>query len=104
MWIRKEGAFTGVVPVATFMTAQEILAERSRKLTDQELLEHLKRLYAECGSLSGFIINQALGRATASMYSQRFGCLSRAYQLVISVVLARCHTLVGNTLRAAAIT
>lgn len=28
MWIRKEGAFTGVVPVATFMTAQEILAER----------------------------------------------------------------------------
>ena len=82
MWIRKEGAFTGVVPVATFMTAQEILAERSRKLTDQELLEHLKRLYAECGSLSGFIIKQALGRATASMYSQRFGSLSRAYQLV----------------------
>ena len=34
MWIRKEGAFTGVVPVATFMTAQEILAERSLKLTD----------------------------------------------------------------------
>ncbi len=82
MWIRKEGAFTGVVPVATFMTAQEILAERSRKLTDQELLEHLKRLYAECGSLSGFIINQALGRATTSIYTQRFGSLSRAYQLV----------------------
>jgi DNA invertase Pin-like site-specific DNA recombinase len=82
MWIRKEGAFTGVVPVATFMTAQEILAERSRKLTDQELLEHLKRLYAECGSLSGFIINQAMGRATASVYTQRFGSLSRAYQLV----------------------
>lgn len=82
MWIRKEGAFTGVVPVATFMTAQEILAERSRKLTDQELLEHLKRLHAECGSLSGFIINQALGRATASMYTQRFGSLTRAYQLV----------------------
>jgi hypothetical protein len=82
MWIRKEGAFTGVVPVATFMNAQEILAERSRKLTDQELLEHLKRLYTECGSLSGFIINQALGRVTASMYAQRFGSLTRAYQLV----------------------
>jgi DNA invertase Pin-like site-specific DNA recombinase len=82
MWIRKEGAFAGVVPVDTFLTAQEILAERSRKLTDQELLEHLKRLYAECGNLSGFIINQAMGRATASMYAQRFGSLSRAYQLV----------------------
>ena len=82
MWIRKEGAFTGVVPVATFMTAQEVLAERSRKLTDQELLEHLKRLYAECGSLSGLIINQAMGRATASMVANRFGSLSRAYQLI----------------------
>lgn len=31
---------------------------------------------------SGFIINQAMGRATASVYTQRFGSLSRAYQLV----------------------
>jgi len=31
MWIRKEGAFDGIVPVATFMAAQEILAERSRR-------------------------------------------------------------------------
>ena len=82
MWIRKDGAFTGVVPVATFLTAQEILAERSRKLTDQELLEHLKSLYTESGSLSGLIINQALGRATAGVYAQRFGSLTRAYQLV----------------------
>jgi hypothetical protein len=28
MWIRNEGAFDGIVPVATFMAAQEILAER----------------------------------------------------------------------------
>lgn len=45
-------------------------------------VEHLKRLYAECGFLSGFIINQAMGRATASIYTQRFCSLSRAYQLV----------------------
>lgn len=42
MWIRKEGAFDGIVPVTTFMAAQEILAERSKKLTDAELLDHLK--------------------------------------------------------------
>ena len=37
--------------VATFMAAQETLAERSKKLTDAELLDHLKALYAECGRL-----------------------------------------------------
>ena len=58
MWIRKEGAFDGIVPVATFMAAQEILADRSKKLTDAELLDHLKALYVECGRLSGLIIDQ----------------------------------------------
>jgi len=82
MWIRKDGAFAPVVPVATFMAAQEILAERSRKLSDQELLEHLQRLYAETGSLSGSLIDQALGSASASVYVSRFGSLSQAYERV----------------------
>ena len=82
MWLRKEGAFDGIVPLATFMSAQEILAERSRRRSDEELLEHLKRLYAECGTLSGFIINQAMGCPTAAVYAQRFGSLTRAYQLI----------------------
>ena len=82
MWIRKEGAFDGIVPVATFMAAQEILAERSKKLTDAELLDHLKALYAECGRLSGFIIDQAPALPSAATYIQRFGSLTRAYELV----------------------
>ncbi|NCV41055.1 MAG: recombinase family protein, partial [Betaproteobacteria bacterium] len=63
MWIRKEGAFDGIVPVATFMAAQEILAERSKKLTDAELLDHLKALYAECGRLSGLEFAHRSARA-----------------------------------------
>lgn len=82
MWIRKEGAFDGIVPVAIFMAAQEILAERSKKLTDAELLDHLKALYAECGRLSGFIIDQAPALPSAATYIQRFGSLTRAYELV----------------------
>ena len=82
MWIRKEGAFDGIVPVATFMSAQEILAERSKKLTDAELLDHLKALYAECGRLSGFIIDQAPALPSAATYIQRFVSLTRAYELV----------------------
>jgi len=82
MWIRKEGAFEGIVPLDTFLKAQEVLAERTRRYSDEELLFHLKRLYAECGTLSGFIINQAPGLPCAITFAQRFGSLSRAYELV----------------------
>ena len=82
MWIRKEGAYEGVVSLDTFMRAQEVLADRSRRLSDEELLQHLKRLYDSCGHLSGFIINQADDMPTAATYAQRFGSLSRAYELV----------------------
>ena len=82
MWIRKEGAFDGIVPVATFMAAQEILADRSKKLTDAELLDHLKALYVECGRLSGLIIDQVPNGPPATLYASRFGSLIRAYELV----------------------
>lgn len=82
MWIRKEGAYDGVVSVETFMRAQEILTQRTRRLSDEELLEHLRRLYESCGQLSGFIINQAPDIPRASTYAQRFGSLTRAYELV----------------------
>ena len=82
MWIRKEGAFEGIVPLGTFLAAQEVLAERSKRLTDEELIHHLKALYAECGRLSGFIIDQANALPSAATYKSRFGSLTRAYELV----------------------
>ena len=82
MWIRKEGAFEGIVPLETFLSAQETLAERNRRLSDDELLDHLRRLYADCGTLSGFIIDEAPDMPGANTYIQRFGSLSRAYEMV----------------------
>jgi DNA invertase Pin-like site-specific DNA recombinase len=82
MWIRKEGAYEGIVPLDTFMQAQEIHTERSRKYSDEELLEHLKRLYQDCGYLSGVVIDQAENMPGAATYAQRFGSLTRAYELV----------------------
>ncbi len=82
MWIRKEGAYEGIVSLDTFMQAQEILASRSRRLSDEELLAHLKQLYERCGYLSGLIINQAEDMPNATTYAQRFGSLHRAYELV----------------------
>ena len=44
MWVRKEGAFEGIVPLEFFLTAQEIITAWSARLSDEELLDHLKRL------------------------------------------------------------
>lgn len=82
MWIRKEGAFEGIVPLEVFMTAQEIITTRSAKLSDEELLEHLQRLYADAGELSGVMIDQAPDMPSSSAYRTRFGSLARAYELI----------------------
>ena len=82
MWIRKQGAFEGIVSVDTFMAAQEILAERSRRYSDDELLAHLQALFRERGTLSGLIINEAIALPSAATYIQRFGSLSKAYEMV----------------------
>jgi DNA invertase Pin-like site-specific DNA recombinase len=82
MWIRKEGAFDGIVPLEFFLTAQEIITARSARLSDEELLDHLKRLYADAGQLSGVLIDQAPDMPSAAIYRSRFGSLARAYELI----------------------
>lgn len=82
MWIRKEGAFAPVVSPTLFYTAQGIMRERSRRYTDEDLLERLRILYQAKGLLSGLIINEAEGMPCAAVYIHRFGSLLRAYEAI----------------------
>jgi DNA invertase Pin-like site-specific DNA recombinase len=82
MWIRKEDAFTAIVAKEDFYTAQGIIRARSRRFTDQELIDRLRHLYHERQALSGLIINSVDGMPSSSVYASRFGSLIRAYQLV----------------------
>jgi hypothetical protein len=82
MWVRKEGAFEGIVPLEFFLTAQEIITARSARLSDEELLEHLKRLYSDAGQLSGVLIDQTPDMPSSSAYRTRFGSLARAYEMI----------------------
>lgn len=82
MWIRKAGAFEPVVTPNLFFTAQGIIRARSRRYTDEELLERLRRIYQERGFLSGIIIDECEGMPSTSVYAHRFGSLLRAYQMV----------------------
>jgi len=82
MWIRKDGAFEGIVPADLFYTAQGIIRARARRYTDEELIERLRGLYRNRGFLSGLVINESEGMPSSSVYALRFGSLIRAYQLV----------------------
>ena len=82
MWIRKEAAFSGLVQVALFYTAQGIIRARCRRYSNEELLTRLRELYQSKGLLSGLIIDEAEGIPSASVYARRFGSLIQAYQMV----------------------
>lgn len=82
MWIRKEGAFEGIVPLEFFLAAQEIITARSTRISDEDLLEHLQRLYADAGKISGFLIDQHPDMPSAATYRHRFGSLARAYEMI----------------------
>ena len=82
MWIKKEGAFEGIVPPELFYTAQGILRARAHRYTDDELIEKLRSLYQRHGYLSGLIIDETEGMPSAAAYAHRFGSLIRAYQTV----------------------
>ncbi len=81
-WVRKDGAFEGIVEPETFARAQAILQERAKRFTDEELLDRLRAIHERHGRVSGILIDEDDGLPGASAYQSRFGGLLRAYQLI----------------------
>ncbi len=81
-WVRADGAFTAIVDPAMFARARSIIAARSVRLTDDEVLEKLREILGANGSLSGLIIDEAENCPSSSAFQARFGSLLRAYALV----------------------
>jgi DNA invertase Pin-like site-specific DNA recombinase len=82
IWIRADGAFEPIIGRSVFDAAQAIIRERSYRLSDQELLEALRKLLSERGYLSGLVIDEAESTPSSSAYQARFGSLLRAYRLI----------------------
>lgn len=82
MWVRKEAAFEPIVEAADFYVARGMILERSRKYSDEEMLEMLRKLHQMKGALSGIVINEAKDMPSSSAYAHRFGSLIRAYELI----------------------
>ncbi len=81
-WVRLDQAFEALVDRETFLAVQQIVARRSRRFSDPEMIELLTQLLLEKGLLSGIIIDEQEGMPSSAMYRRRFGSLSRAYSLV----------------------
>jgi DNA invertase Pin-like site-specific DNA recombinase len=82
MWIRKDGAFEGIVQPELFYTAQGIIRARAYRYSKEELIEKLRMLYEQRGFLSGLIIDETDGMPSKAAYLHHFGSLLRAYQAV----------------------
>ena len=81
-WVRAEGVFDAIVDRAMFNAAQDIIVERSRRFTNEEMLERLRELYQRHGRLSGIVIDEVENGPSSGAYRHRFGSLLRAYALV----------------------
>lgn len=81
-WVRADSAFPSIVPHDLFLTVRQIITERNRRYSNEELLERLASLFHQRGTLSGLIIDEAEDMPPASAYQSRFGSLIRAYEKV----------------------
>ncbi len=81
-WIRKEGAYQGIIERETFLQAREIILARSRKFTNEEMLEKLRTLWGKHGQISGILIDETEEMPSSTAFSHRFGTLVNAYRLI----------------------
>jgi DNA invertase Pin-like site-specific DNA recombinase len=81
-WVRAPGAFAPIVEMQMQAAALAIIEERSRKLSDDELLALLRDLLSEVGALSSLVIDEREAMPSSSVFAARFGSLLRAYELV----------------------
>jgi hypothetical protein len=90
MWLRADRAFEPILNQALFDAAQAIfrnrplqpIVGRGRTNSDDKMLEALQRLLRSRGYLTKKLIDESDNIQSASAYSERFGSLSRAYQLI----------------------
>lgn len=81
-WIRADGVFEGIVDREVFYKTQGIILARSRRFTDEEMLEKLRSLLSQHGRINGILIDEADGLPSSSAFRHRFGSLVSAYRLI----------------------
>jgi len=81
-WIRANGVYAGIIEQELFLKAQEIILARSRKFTDDEMLDLLGAVLNKHGRISGILIDAEEDLPSSTAFSNRFGTLVNAYKLI----------------------
>jgi len=81
-WIRADGKFEAIIEPERFFKAREIILARSRRFSDEELLEKLRGLLSQHGQISGILIDETDGFPSSAAFRHRFGSLISAYRLI----------------------
>lgn len=82
MWVRAERAFEPIIDRISYDAAQAIIAARSYRLSDGEMLGALRRILERHGYLSGLIIDETDNCPSSSAFQSRFGSLLRTYSMI----------------------
>lgn len=81
IWVRKDGAYEAIIDPESFYTVKGIIQERSRRWSDEELIQMLVQLVKKHSDVSAHMIDQAEGMPSSATYRSRFGSLLQAYRL-----------------------
>jgi DNA invertase Pin-like site-specific DNA recombinase len=81
-WLRAKCNFPAIVDPRTFEAVQAIICDRNRRLSDEEMIEPVRRLYRKRGLLSADLIDRSAGVPSTSALRKRFGGLRAVYILV----------------------
>jgi DNA invertase Pin-like site-specific DNA recombinase len=80
--VRVEHAFPAVVSPTLFHAVRGAQRQYSTRLTDEELLDAMRRLWARRGRISSELLAAEPKTPSAQVYLRRFGSLRAAYHLI----------------------
>jgi len=82
-WIRVEGVVEPLIPRERFDLVQaQLPTPKHRRPTDEDLINELRVVLADCGRLSSLLIDAHPRAHCADVYKRRFGSLENAYRRV----------------------
>jgi DNA invertase Pin-like site-specific DNA recombinase len=81
-WLIREHAFTGIISDKQWTRAKDLIRAETKPLIDSEMLEGLRRLWKQEGTLNSTLINAAKDIPSAVVYTRHFGGINEAYRLI----------------------
>ena len=79
-WVRRPGAFEGIVSYEQFARTQQLLARRRRKYQSEEMISQLESLYRRYGLFRSSLLRVLEDAPAPATFARRFGGLDLAFQ------------------------